>query len=133
MLWRQKLCVLAGIGGLVVMGLFPPWYRALRGVSVFVGYAYLFRPPEIARIDVPVLCAQWAGWAVLTAALVLVAGRSRRPRQCGADDYVVRKAAGLLDIAEFLDFLDEKELCIRPRGPATEPTPSAPPAPPAPR
>ncbi len=77
MLRRQKVCVLAGIAGLIAMSLFPPWYRAYRGVSTFIGYAPIFSPPQIARVELPLLCVQWAGVTAVTAGLVLLGGKRR--------------------------------------------------------
>ena len=44
---------------LVLMILFPPFYRALgQGKGVFLGYGFIFDPPRAATVDVTTLLVQ---------------------------------------------------------------------------
>lgn len=66
---KQKICLLAGITVIVVMGLFPPWVLERR-----VGpYSFIGHPPGDARfIDLYRLGIQFLIVAVATAGLIFI-------------------------------------------------------------
>lgn len=69
---RQLLALWAGIFLCVAMFLAPPW----RTLYVFDGYHPLWRYPDTARIDIPMLALQYGVLtAVIGAALVTLRGR----------------------------------------------------------
>jgi hypothetical protein len=75
---NQKYALLAGLAGLLVIFLFPPWHINFRANN-FLGFAFILsKPQNVAAIYIPMLLAELAGLVVATTGIVfyLSSGRS---------------------------------------------------------
>ena len=95
---KQKICLWIGIVFIVVMGLFPPWYRVVErprdGTKIYsrypAAYCCIFSPPNIRggnflgntyKIDFARLAIQYFVVAVVTAGLIITLRDKKDPKQ----------------------------------------------------
>jgi len=68
---NQKVVLVVVIVAIAVMLLFPPFhFRGMNGVTINLGYGFLFSPPTISSgtlgaVDIGMLITQWLGVLVI--------------------------------------------------------------------
>lgn len=76
---KQRIVLIGLIAIVLAMALFPPFqFRGANGLTLNLGYAWLFSPPVTqfgyaGSVNAVQLVAQWAGAIVVTVALFLLA------------------------------------------------------------